>query len=74
MSKITDRLKSEKPWAILGISRRHYEASKPWKAAKMSRDQFEQSLRVLPNEIVQEMKPHAAAEFLTEKLFETLRR
>lgn len=72
MSKVADKLKSEKPWAILGISRKRYEASKPWKGAKMSRDQFEQSLRLLPNEIVQEMKLHAAADLLTDKLMESL--
>ncbi|WP_243367391.1 hypothetical protein [Fundidesulfovibrio soli] len=56
MTKIGDRLKPEKPWAILGISRKRYESSKPWKGAKISREQFEQSLRLLPNEIVREMK------------------
>jgi len=73
MSKISERLKSDKPWAILGISRKHYESTKPWKKSNMSRDKFESILILLPHDIVQDIKLHASAEYLTEKLFESIK-
>jgi len=73
MSKISDRMKSEKPWAILGISRKQYETIKPWKKSNFSRDKFEELLSFFPNEAIQELKLHASADLLTEKLFESIK-
>ncbi|WP_243367332.1 hypothetical protein [Fundidesulfovibrio soli] len=66
MSKISEELIAEKPWAILGISRKHYESSKPWKRSKYSRDKFEQLLKLFPDEAIQVLKLNAAADLLTE--------
>lgn len=38
----------------------------------MSREQFEANIRLFPHELIHEMKLHAAAEFLTEKMVESL--
>ena len=73
MNKLSERLNTNKPWAIVGIPRKQYESIKPWKKASMSRDKFEEILRLFPNELVQDLKLHAAAELLTEKLFESLK-
>ena len=73
MSKISERLKLEKPWAILGISRKQYETARPWKKSNMTRDRFESLIKFFPHDIVQDMKLHASAEYLTEKLFASIK-
>jgi len=37
MGKLSDQFLDEKPWAILGISRKQYETVKPWKKSNMTR-------------------------------------
>ena len=64
------KLKREnKPWAVLGMSRREYEAKRPWKVAGVSRDHFEEITVMVPAEVIAELKLHAEAELLLEKVF-----
>ena len=64
------KLKREnKPWAVLGLSRREYETKRPWKAAQMSRAAFEDIALALPQEIIADIKLHAEAELLVESIF-----
>lgn len=65
------KLKEEKPWAVLGVSRRQYEIAKPWKKANMSKGKFEDILKMVPNEVIQDLKLYAMAELLTERMFES---
>ncbi len=59
----------EKPWAILGISRRQYDTAKPWKKAKMSKDEFAKLICLVPPEEIKSLKEHADAERLLEAAF-----
>jgi len=59
----------EKPWAILGISRRQYDTAKPWKKAKMSKEEFAKLVCMVPPEAIKRLKDHADAEWLLEAAF-----
>ena len=59
----------EKPWAILGISRRQYDTAKPWKKAKMSKEEFAKLVCMVPPEAIKRLKDHADAEMLLEAAF-----
>lgn len=65
------KLSKEKPWAILGISRRRYMASRPW--AKIgSRDKFESLLLTIHDnspELISDMKDHSEADLLVDLVF-----
>ena len=64
------KLKREnKPWAVLGMSRREYEAKRPWKVAGVSRDHFEEITVMVPAEIIERLKEEAQAELLVEQIF-----
>jgi len=64
------KLKREnKPWAVLGMSRREYEAKRPWKVAGVSRDHFEDITVMVPAEIIERLKEEAQAELLVEQIF-----
>ncbi len=63
------RLTKEKPWAILGISRREYERARPWKAAKMTKEAFAELVRAVPPEAVKVLQDEAQAEILTAAIF-----
>ena len=62
-------LEGEKPWAILRISRKRYEACHPWKTAGLTRAKFEELLKLILDELVSEMCDHAVAEILVESMF-----
>ena len=64
-----DKLKGEKPWAILGISRREYDKARPWKSAGMSKEAFAELVRAVPPEAVTVLKQEAEAEMLVEAIF-----
>ncbi len=59
----------EKPWAILGISRKQYAAAKPWKKAGMTKERFAELLNLIPHEAMQILKDEADAERLVEGIF-----
>lgn len=58
-----------KPWVVLGLSRKDYCASRPWKKTKLNRKDFENLISVLPPEIFQEIKLQADAEHLLASIF-----
>ena len=60
---------SEKPWAILGISRRQYDSAKPWKKAKMSKEEFAKLICLVPPEAIKRLRDNADAEVLLEAAF-----
>lgn len=64
-----DKSPPEKPWAILGISRRQYDTAKPWKKAKMSKEEFAKLVCLVPPEAVKHLKDIADAEALLEAAF-----
>lgn len=66
---IGEKLKAEKPWAILGYSRKQYEALRLWKRAGISREKFEDFLRIMPHEAIKIIKDEADAERLTGVIF-----
>ncbi|WP_045218066.1 hypothetical protein [Desulfonatronum thioautotrophicum] len=59
----------EKPWAILGITREHYFATKPWKKAGVSKEKIAEILNLIPHEAMQILKDEADAERLVESIF-----
>ncbi len=59
----------EKPWAILGISRREYDKAKPWKKAKMSKEAFADLVRQVPPEAFKQIRDEAQAEVLVAAMF-----
>jgi len=69
MSFVKNLKRDNKPWALLGLSRREYEARRPWKAAKVSRAEFEDMICQVPPELIDEIKLHAHAEALVESVF-----
>ena len=58
-----------KPWAILEVSRRQYEAARPWKNAKLTRREFEDLLAILPDGFVEHVHLEADAERLIAAAF-----
>lgn len=63
------KMTTEKPWAILGISRRQYDAARPWKRAKMSKEDLAKLINMVPPEAIARLKDHADAEMLLEAAF-----
>jgi hypothetical protein len=60
---------TEKPWAILGITRKQYDTIKPWKEAGMSKETYAEVLNLMPPETMQILKEEADAERLVESIF-----
>ena len=69
MSKLKSQFSREKPWAILGMSRKKYDTIKPWKAAQMSKEKYAEMLNLMPHEAMQILKDEADAERLVESIF-----
>lgn len=71
LHSLKSRLQGNKPWAILGISRKEYEARRPWAKAGQSRERFEDLLLALGEhpEVLQDLRDYAEAEALTEMIF-----
>lgn len=69
MKADTDKTLPEKPWAILGISRRQYDAAKPWKRAKMSKEVFAKLVLMVPPEAIKSLNEQADVEMLLEAAF-----
>lgn len=59
----------EKPWAILGISRKQYESCRPWKKAGVSRERFDEIVRLVPSEATNSLQEEARADILVEAIF-----
>lgn len=71
---LKNKLQRQKPWAVMGMSRKQYQAKKPWKSAKgkMTKEQFEEMILNIaeahPN-FYQELKEEADAEKLVSLIF-----
>jgi len=63
------KIEDEKPWALLRMTRKEYEAHRPWKKGGLPRAKFEELLRLIPDEYLSEMRDHAVAEVLVESIF-----
>ena len=59
----------EKPWALLGISRKEYESARMWKKTKLTRKEFDELISSLPAEFFKEMQYIADGERLVESIF-----
>ena len=69
MPTLKDQLSREKPWAILGITRKKYDTIKPWKKAGMTKEKYSEMLNLMPHEAMQILKDEADAERLMESIF-----
>ena len=63
------RLKQEKPWAKLRMTRRDYEAKRPWARSGVSRKQWEADLQHFPDEAIDLIIRDAEAERLVSAIF-----
>ncbi len=66
---LKEKLQQEKPWAILGWTRKQWKARRLWKKAGVNEEKMVQLLQSLDYSTIQKMKDHAMAELLTEKVF-----
>lgn len=63
------KLREEKPWAVMGISRKQYETARLWKKVKMPRGKFDELISSLPPEMFTDLRLHADGERLAEAIF-----
>ncbi|MFO7801354.1 MAG: hypothetical protein R6V55_03545 [Desulfovermiculus sp.] len=63
------QLQQEKPWAILGWTRKQWKQSKMCKKAGVSEEKMARLVQSLDHETVQNLKDHAQAEVLVDKIF-----
>lgn len=62
------KLQVDKPWAKLRISRKQYLTNKPWRNAGVSRQEFEETLQLAPDEILDELWDEAHADMLLKSM------
>jgi hypothetical protein len=66
---LKNKFDKEKPWVLLGVTRREYESARMWKKTKLSRKEFDVLLSSLPSEFFKEMNLIADGEKLIESIF-----
>ena len=64
-----EKLKAEKPWAKLRMTRRAYEAKRPWAKTGRTRQQWEADLQHIPDEAIDMIIRDAEAERLVSAIF-----
>lgn len=64
-----EKLKKEKPWAKLRMTRREYEAKRPWASTALSRQKWEEGLDYFPDEAIDAIYREAEADLLVEAIF-----
>ena len=67
----SNKIQQEKPWAILGWTRKQWKARRLWKHAGVTEEKMSQLLQTLDHSTIQEMKDYAMTELLTDKIFES---
>ena len=67
--RMFEKLKKEKPWAKLRMTRREYEAKRPWATTGLSRKQWEANLDYFPDEAIDALYREAEADLLVEAIF-----
>lgn len=65
---LASRFVEDKPWAKLRVSRQQYLVQKPWKKAGLSRQDFEQTLQLAPDDIIDELWDEAHADMLLKSM------
>lgn len=63
------KIREEKPWAVMGVSRKQYETARMWKKVKMSREKFDDLVCSLPPDLCKELHLIADGEKLAEAIF-----
>ena len=66
---LSNKIHQEKPWAILGWTRKQWKVRRLWKQAGVTEKKMSQLLHALDQSTIQEMKDHVMAEALTESIF-----
>lgn len=66
---LKEELSKDKPWAILGITRKQYDSARPWKSAGVSREEFARIVRAAPQELIKSLCDEAHADKLIEAMF-----
>ena len=69
--QLKSRLNQDKPWTVLGWTRKQWKKSKMWKKAGVTEEKMTQLLLSLDHNFIQEIKDQATAEALVEKMFGT---
>ena len=64
-----ERLRAEKPWARLRMTRKQYEAKRPWAKTGVSRKKWEADLQHIPDEAIDMIIRDAEAERLVNAIF-----
>ncbi len=64
-----EKFEQEKPWAILGWTRKQWKAQKMWKKAGVSEEKMTQFLQCLDHATIREIKDQVAVEALIENVF-----
>lgn len=59
----------EKPWAVMGVSRKQYESARIWKKTKLSRKKFDDLICSLPPDFFKELQLVSDGERLVEAIF-----
>ena len=65
----SNKLQQEKPWAILGWTRKQWKARRLWKQAGVTEGKMSHLLQTLDHSNIQEMKDYAMSELITDKIF-----
>ncbi|MGD9660569.1 MAG: hypothetical protein AB7U63_04790 [Porticoccaceae bacterium] len=63
------KLKAEKPWAKLRMTRRQYEVARPWKKSAMERKEWEELILLFPDETIGELFREAEADKFIDAIF-----
>lgn len=66
---LKDKFNQEKPWVILGWTRKQWKARRLWKQAGVTEKKMIQLLQSLDHSTIQELKDYAMTELLTDKIF-----
>ena len=66
---LKDKFEQEKPWAILGWTRKQWKARRLWKQAGVTEEKMSQLLQTLDHSTIQEMKDYAMTELITDRIF-----
>lgn len=66
---LRDSLTKEKPWAWLRMSRREYDKARLWKKCGMPREEFEEKILSLPQDVIELITENMHAEMLVDAIF-----
>lgn len=70
MKKFKKQLTQEKPWAIMGWSRKQWKTHKIWKRAGVSEQTMIDFLQLVDHETIKELQDEAKVDLLVKQIFE----